>query len=40
MSLHQCPNQRKTRREKNNKVPKDAFEKEFADIKEKRNNVW
>ena len=23
-----------------NKVLKDAYEKEFADIKEKRNNVW
>ena len=25
---------------KNHKVLKDAYEKEFADIKEKRNNVW
>ena len=25
---------------KNNKVLKDAYEKEVADIKEKRNNVW
>ena len=25
---------------KNQKVLKDAYEKEFADIKEKRNNVW
>ena len=25
---------------KNHKVPKDAYEKEVADIKEKRNNVW
>ena len=24
----------------NHKVLKDAYEKEFADIKEKRNNVW
>ena len=26
--------------EKNYKVLKDAYEKEVADIKEKRNNVW
>ena len=26
--------------EKNHKVLKDAYEKEVADIKEKRNNVW
>ena len=26
--------------EKNRKVLKDAYEKEVADIKEKRNNVW
>ena len=26
--------------QKNNKVLKDAYEKEVADIKEKRNNVW
>ena len=29
-----------TNDEKNHKVLKDAYEKEVADIKEKRNNVW
>ena len=29
-----------TNNEKNHKVLKDAYEKEVADIKEKRNNVW
>ena len=29
-----------TNDEKNHKLPKDAYEKEVADIKEKRNNVW
>ena len=39
MSLHHYPIGRENEK-KNHKVLKDAYEKEVADIKEKRNNVW